>query len=142
MCIIECMNKPSQMSTGAADRIPVPRPTAAAGAPSRGSIGAACGHSPVERAETQNGGAAAPIAPTFHASFVRVVGEGFDADQVTLPCAECGLSEYSCECEIDVCPKCNRTEDAFGYCHCKADTGLTIEQVQDRIARVFLGVGR
>lgn len=32
--------------------------------------------------------------------FIRMTGEGFDADQVTLPCEECGLSEYSCECNL------------------------------------------
>jgi hypothetical protein len=35
------------------------------------------------------------------ATFIRTPGEAFDGDQVTLPCVECGLSEYSCECEIE-----------------------------------------
>lgn len=67
--------------------------------------------------------------------FARVVGEGFDADHVTLPCAQCGRDEYSCDCEIGTA----------GYPKLRGFLGgdkLTIEQAQDRIARVFLGVAR
>ena len=34
-------------------------------------------------------------------TFARVSGEAFDADQITLPCEQCGLSEYECECELE-----------------------------------------
>lgn len=52
-------------------------------------------------------------------NFIRVIGEGFDADQVTLPCEECGLDEYSCECGLDDEPTCHRCEgplSAIGWC--------------------------
>jgi hypothetical protein len=31
----------------------------------------------------------------------RAPFEAFDADQITPRCEECGLSEYSCECEVE-----------------------------------------
>lgn len=54
--------------------------------------------------------------------FVRVAGEGFDADQVTPPCEECGLDEYSCECEVESWP---------------AGPVMPMDEVRERIARFF-----
>lgn len=51
------------------------------------------------------------------ASFIRVAGEGFDADLLEWECEDCGHDEWSCECgEALVCPYCDRAPDARGYC--------------------------
>jgi len=51
----------------------------------------------------------------------RVPGEAFDADQITQRCEDCGLSEYSCECEVEEWP---------------APT-MTMAEVEAQIARAF-----
>ena len=82
-----------------------------------------------------NGGACAPIAST--PSFVRVAGEAFDADQIGWSCDECGRDEYSCECEVETCAKCARAPDPFGYCGCKAENPMSMEDVRAQFARLF-----
>jgi hypothetical protein len=41
----------------------------------------------------------------------RVPFEAFDADQVSLPCESCGLSEYACLCEVESWPAPKLTAD-------------------------------
>jgi hypothetical protein len=65
----------------------------------------------------------------------RVTGERFDADQIQWACDECGLDEWCCDCEPNVCAVCARTFDSHGYCLCKSDNGLSMEEVEARIAR-------
>jgi hypothetical protein len=65
----------------------------------------------------------------------RVTGERFDADQIQWACDECGLDEWCCDCEPNICAVCDRTFDSHGYCLCKADNGLSMEEVEARIAR-------
>lgn len=43
--------------------------------------------------------------------FVRVPGEGFDADQLGWTCECCGRDEYSCDCEEDDQDKDQRPHD-------------------------------
>lgn len=45
-----------------------------------------------------------------YTSIMRVAGEGFDADPVTLPCETCGRSEYSCECGLEECDHVSATK--------------------------------
>lgn len=78
----------------------------------------------------RSAGTAGETAP--HSGFVRVRGEAFDADQLEWRCEDCGLTEWGCECEPET-PSWPVTEFPGG-------AKLTIEEVQDRIARVFMGV--
>jgi hypothetical protein len=65
----------------------------------------------------------------------RVTGERFDADQIQWACDECGLDEWSCDCKQVICARCKLEADDYGYCQCKSDNGLSMEEVEARIAR-------
>jgi hypothetical protein len=59
---------------------------------------------------------------------------GYSCREAT-PCFGCDLPMERCVCDVTVCPKCDQTIDDYGYCHCKSDNGLSMEEVEARIAR-------
>ena len=61
-------------------------------------------------------------------TFIRTAGEPFDGDCVTPRCEECGLTEYSCECEVEEWPELTSFPGGV-Y--------LTMDDVNERIARFF-----
>jgi hypothetical protein len=52
-----------------------------------------------------------------------------------IPCFGCDRPMDRCVCDHEVCRKCNSTVDPYGYCLCKSDNGLSMEEVRARIAR-------
>jgi hypothetical protein len=52
-----------------------------------------------------------------------------------IPCFGCDRPMNHCVCDHEVCRKCERTVDPYGYCLCKSDNGLSMEEVEARIAR-------
>lgn len=90
---------------------------------------------------SKTAGVASPLresvaAPaTFPVRIARAAGEAFDADQYGWSCEDCGRDEYGCECELP-------DNDWPVLTDFPGGAKLTIEEVQDRISRVFLGVSR
>jgi hypothetical protein len=52
-----------------------------------------------------------------------------------IPCFGCDRPMGRCVCEPGECDKCGQNYDDYGYCGCKADNGLSMEEVEARIAR-------
>jgi hypothetical protein len=52
-----------------------------------------------------------------------------------IPCFGCDRPMDRCVCEPGECAKCGQNYDDYGYCQCKSDNGLSMEEVEARIAR-------
>jgi hypothetical protein len=71
--------------------------------------------------------------------FARVAGEAFDADYISLPCEDCGRSEFGCECHIEepCCDFCDRPLPENRFClSCQELTDTVVTDIGDGWKRV------